>query len=105
MSLLPENYDSSDFEKASSSSQFFSLEDHGDTNTIRILGDSKIPTTFVMGYQSWPKGKKKKSFRYTDKDYKDAIAYFDGELNDKGNPVMPSKMWVTQIYNYTLLSL
>ena len=102
MSLLPEGYSSSDFEKASSSSQFFSLEDDGNYNTIRILGDAEQPETFVMGYQSWPKGKDKKSFRYTDKDYKDAIAYLDGEVNDKGNPVMPSKVWVTQIYNVTL---
>lgn len=102
MSLLPENYDSSDFEKTSSSPQFFGLEDDGDSNTIRILGDAEQPATFVMGYQSWPKGKEKKSFRYSDKDYKEAIAYLDGELNDKGNPVMPAKIWVTQIYNVTL---
>ena len=55
-----------------------------------------------MGYQSWPSGKKKKSFRYTDKDYKEAIAYLDGEVNEKLNPIMPSKIWVTQIYNVTL---
>ena len=102
MSLLPENYDSSDFEKTSSSSQFFGLEDDGDSNTIRILGDAEQPATFVMGYQSWPSGKKKKSFRYTDKDYKEAIAYLDGEVNEKLNPIMPSKIWVTQIYNVTL---
>ena len=102
MSLLEPDYNSSDFEKTASSPQFFALEDHGDSNTIRILGDYKQPATHVKGYQSWPKGKKKKIFRYTDKDYKEAIAYLDGEVNEKLNPIMPSKIWVTQIYNVTL---
>ena len=102
MSLLPENYDSADFEKGNSSSQFFSLADDGDKNTIRILGDAEKPWTFVMGFSAWPKNKDKKNFPYNDKSYGEAIKYMEGEVNEKGKPVYPSKMWITQIYNITL---
>ena len=103
MSLLPEGYSSSDFEKESSNSQFFGLADDGDNNTIRILGDAECPETFVMGYQGWLRdSNEKKTFPATEKGYADCVEYLKDEYNEKKKKVMPSKVWVTQIYNLTL---
>ena len=103
MSLLPEGYSSSDFEKESSNSQFFGLADDGDNNTIRILGDAEQPETFVMGYQGWFRdSNEKKTFPATEKGYAECVEYLKDEYNEKGKKVMPSKVWVTQIYNLTL---
>ena len=107
MSLLPENYDSSDFEKDSEGSKsYFGLEDHGQSNTIRILGDSSRPETFVMGYSAW-REKQKRSAPYTQAGHAEMLSYAELEkITDKnGNEVERKRVinfWLFQIYNITL---
>ena len=103
MSLLPDNYNSANFEKENSSSQFFGLADDGDKNTIRILGDAERPETFIYGYQGWLRDSNEKdTFPPTEKGYADCIEYIKDEYNERGKKTLPAKVWVTQIYNITL---
>ena len=103
MSLLPDNYNSANFEKENSSSQFFGLADDGDKNTIRILGDAERPETFIYGYQGWLRdSNEKETFPPTEKGYADCIEYIKDEYNERGKKTLPAKVWVTQIYNITL---
>ena len=76
MSLLPEDYNASEFEKESSEggqSQFFSLKD-GQARTIRIMGDQDKPETFVMGYSAWRDGTKE-GRPNTDRGYSEMVEY------------------------------
>ena len=100
MSLLPDNYNSANFEKENDSSQFFGLENDGNKNTIRILGDAERPETFIMGYQAWGtvKGeRKKKTTPPTEKGYAEMTEYCADDDNEKVKMI-----WLTQIYNHTL---
>jgi hypothetical protein len=100
MSLLPENYDSANFEKENDSSQFFELKNDEDKNTIRILGDAERPETFIMGYQAWGTvngERKKKTTPPTEKGYAEMLEYCADDDNEK-----VKKVWLTQIYNHTL---
>jgi len=100
MSLLPENYNSADFENQNDSSQFFELKNNEDKNTIRILGDAERPETFIMGYQAWGTvngERKKKTTPPTEKGYAEMLEYCADDDNDK-----VKKIWLTQIYNHTL---
>ena len=107
MSLLPEDYNASEFEKESSEggqSQFFSLKD-GQARTIRIMGDQDKPETFVMGYSAWREGNKK-SRPNTDRGYSEMAEYAEIQTftDRNGNEVErkePKKFWLFQIYNVT----
>ena len=107
MSLLPEDYNASEFEKESSEggqSQFFSLKD-GQARTIRIMGDQDRPETFVMGYSAW-RDKKKRNAPNTDRGYSEMVEYAEIQTftDRNGNEVErkePKKFWLFQIYNVT----
>ena len=107
MSLLPEDYNASEFEKESSEggqSQFFSLKD-GQARTIRIMGDQDKPETFVMGYSAW-RDKKKRNAPNTDRGYSEMVEYAEIQTftDRNGNEVErkePKKFWLFQIYNVT----
>ena len=107
MSLLPEDYNASEFEKESSEggqSQFFSLKD-GQARTIRIMGDQDKPETFVMGYSAW-RDKKKRNAPNTDRGYSQMVEYAEIQTftDRNGNEVErkePKKFWLFQIYNAT----
>ena len=107
MSLLPEDYNASEFEKESSEggqSQFFSLKD-GQARTIRIMGDQDKPETFVMGYSAW-RDKKKRNAPNTDRGYSQMVEYAEIQTftDRNGNEVErkePKKFWLFQIYNVT----
>ena len=107
MSLLPEDYNASEFEKESSEggqSQFFSLKD-GQARTIRIMGDQDKPETFVMGYSAW-RDKKNRNAPNTDRGYSQMVEYAEIQTftDRNGNEVErkePKKFWLFQIYNVT----
>ena len=107
MSLLPEDYNASEFEKESSEggqSQFFSLKD-GQARTIRIMGDQDRPETFVMGYSAW-RDKKKRNAPNTERGYSEMVEYAEIQTftDRNGNEVErkePKKFWLFQIYNVT----
>ena len=107
MSLLPEDYNASEFEKESSEggqSQFFSLKD-GQARTIRIMGDQDRPETFVMGYSAW-RDKKKRNAPNTERGYSEMVEYAEIQTftDRNGNEVgrkAPKKFWLFQIYNVT----
>ena len=107
MSLLPEDYNASEFEKESSEggqSQFFSLKD-GQARTIRIMGDQDNPETFGMGYSAW-RDKKKRNAPNTDRGYSQMVEYAEIQTftDRNGNEVErkePKKFWLFQIYNVT----
>ena len=107
MSLLPEDYNASEFEKESSEggqSQFFSLKD-GQARTIRIMGDQDKPETFVMGYSAWREGNKK-SRPNTDRGYSEMVEYAEIQtFTDRNGKEVErkeaKKFWLFQIYNVT----
>ena len=107
MSLLPEDYNASEFEKESSEggqSQFFSLKD-GQARTIRIMGDQDKPETFVMGYSAWRDGTKE-CRPNTDRGYSEMVEYAEIKtFTDRNGKEVErkeaKKFWLFQIYNVT----
>ena len=105
--LLPENYNSAEFEKETNeggASQFFSLKD-GQARTIRIMGDQDKPETFVMGYSAWRDGTKE-CRPNTDRGYSEMVEYAEIKtFTDRNGREVErkeaKKFWLFQIYNVT----